>query len=222
MIIHRIANEPLEIEVDSLICVNLDKLDLHRAMLNDCDLQDSSLKYTNLRGADLSSANLLGADLTGAYLMVASLDHANLKNTILKNAKLNGATLISADLSGADLTGSDVWNADFRGANLSDAKINCLRINDAMFEGAVYNKETIWPEGFNYNDIGAVLAVEENGGLTNEIAQKKYVVKIYKRIKGEIRPFKRHFKMKKYGLNYFEILGTDETSKLFKKNKKIQ
>ncbi|AGK54062.1 pentapeptide repeat-containing protein [Bacillus sp. 1NLA3E] len=228
MFIQRIANEPLEIEVESLRAAILDGLDLHRVMLNEYDLRGTSFRYTNLRGADLSSANLYGCDLTGAYLMVAILERVNLKGANLRNAKLNGADLISSDLSGADLTEADIWKADFSGANLSNANMSCLRINEANFKGAFYNKNTKWPEGFNPERIGAILTVQEDMGITIKIRQED-IPNILK-VKGNLSPLKlpSGFKKAKLELDDSRILEFEDISKLFKvinkmfNNEKIQ
>ncbi|MFF2883978.1 pentapeptide repeat-containing protein [Bacillus toyonensis] len=243
MLIQRIANDPLKIEVESLRAAKLDRLDWQRVILNGYDLTDTSFRYTNLRGADLSSANLSGSDLTGSYLMVAVLEKVNLKGAILRNAKLNGADLISADLSGANLSEADVWKADFSGANLSNANMSCLRINEATFEGALYDKNTIWPEGFNPEEIGAILTVQENNVTTIEIRQEdnsitiktrqednvititmrqEDILKILKR-NGNLSSLKlpNNFKKAKLELNDSRILEFEDTSKLFKEMYKI-
>ena len=54
--------------------------------------------------------------------------------TIEPEASLRDANLSGADLSGADLNRANLSNADLREANLS---------------GAVWNDETVFPEGFD-------------------------------------------------------------------------
>lgn len=97
------------------------------------------LNAVNLQGANLSGANLphhaLGGDLSGANLSGVNLDVADLKRTNLTGANLSGARLTWAILSGANLT-----NADLTGANL---------------DKAMYDKNTIWPAGFDPEAAGA-------------------------------------------------------------------
>ena len=48
-----------------------------------------------------------------------------------------------ANLSSADLEGADLWRANLRGADLSKADLS-----GAYLRGAVWNDETVFPEGF--------------------------------------------------------------------------
>ena len=57
--------------------------------------------------------------------------------TVEADANLRDANLSGADLSGADLSGADLSEADLTDANLS---------------GAVWNDETVFPEGFEIPD----------------------------------------------------------------------
>lgn len=97
------------------------------------------LNAVNLQGANLSGANLphhaLGGDLSGANLSGVNLDVADLKRTNLTGANLSGARLTWAILSGANLT-----DADLTGTNLNKA---------------MYDKNTIWPAGFDPEAAGA-------------------------------------------------------------------
>ncbi|MCL4301923.1 MAG: pentapeptide repeat-containing protein [Anaerolineae bacterium] len=97
------------------------------------------LNAVNLQGANLSGANLphhaLGGDLSGANLSGVNLDVADLKWTNFTGANLSGARLTWAILSGANLT-----DADLTGTNLNKA---------------MYDKNTIWPAGFDPEAAGA-------------------------------------------------------------------
>ena len=57
---------------------------------------------------------------------------------IRPNADLSKAKLRKANLSKANLNSADLSKADLRGTNLSDADLS----------GAVWNDETVFPEGF--------------------------------------------------------------------------
>jgi uncharacterized protein YjbI with pentapeptide repeats len=64
--------------------------------------------------------------------------------------ELPGANLRDANLRGADLN-----EANLRGAYLSGAYLSI-----AILEGAAYNKETVWPTGFDPEAEGAVFVDE--------------------------------------------------------------
>ena len=63
--------------------------------------------------------------------------------TIEPRADLEGANLRGAYLNGADLSGADLRDAELSKANLSGANLN-----NANLSGAVWNDETVFPEGF--------------------------------------------------------------------------
>ena len=117
-------------------------LNLHKLWLNDdpkgrcASLPDANLSYANLWNANLSNADLEGADLEGADLRGADLQDADLRNADLRNADLRGADLSDADLSGAILSG-------------------------AILSGATFNKETVFPDGFDPVSCGMKLVEEK-------------------------------------------------------------
>ena len=87
----------------------------------------------NLSSADLRQANLVGADLKRANLSKADLSKANLRGAYQRGTNLN-----SADLGGADLT-------------------------DANLSGAVWNNETVFPEGFEIPEMSGTLDWQDGG-----------------------------------------------------------
>jgi hypothetical protein len=105
-----------------------------------------------LRGADLRGAYLRGAYLRGADLRGADLTGANLTEADLTEAYLRGVDLYGADLRGADLRGADLRGADLTGANLTGADLTEADLYVSRLDGAIVNKFTIWPDGFNPPD----------------------------------------------------------------------
>jgi hypothetical protein len=111
-------------------------LDAARIANNEGWLQDGSFKgerltYVNLKGAGLWKANLEGANLRFANLERADIGKANLKGV---------------DLQGANLKGAFLLKANFTRANLKFANL----------EGAIYDKNTNWPDSFDPKEKGAI------------------------------------------------------------------
>ena len=125
------------------------------------DLQGYNLKNMNLKEANLTNVNFTGADLSGANIKEALVistvfenadcSKANMKELEFLNNNLRGCKLNGTILKEADLTGVDLSKADLSGANLSEATM----VN-ANLEGAVYDKYTLFPPGFNPGSHGAV------------------------------------------------------------------
>jgi uncharacterized protein YjbI with pentapeptide repeats len=150
---------------------NLNGADLHLvnlsgACLVDAHLDEANLKSANLSGTDFSRAYMKGADLSKAVCVRTKLEnvqlaggklHAtNLRNASLAQADLGGADLLGATFVGANLAGANFKGAALRGANLRNARLENadLRVVDSLkdtnLKGASFNKQTIWPAGFNY------------------------------------------------------------------------
>ena len=146
---------------------NLKKTNLRRAQLNKTNLREA-----NLKGADLREASLVETNLIGAILL-----DANLSGTNLQKAKYNddtkwpedfdyqscGAYFIGpkTDLKHVDLRTSDLRNMNLCDADLSDANLCGSNLRYANLEGTnltrtLYDRETKWPEGFDYQNSGAI------------------------------------------------------------------
>ena len=126
-------------------------------------------EYTVEPDANLSKANLEGALYTDGTKFPEGFDpvdsgmhwvglNANLEDADLRNVRLNGANLSKASLTdayleGAELSGANLYRAyliraDLRGTNLSGADLSEADLTDANLSGAVWNDETVFPEGF--------------------------------------------------------------------------
>jgi uncharacterized protein YjbI with pentapeptide repeats len=99
-------------------------------------------------GLSLQGVDLTEAVLDGVWLEEAQLSDARLRAASLCGARLNGASLCRVVLDSADLSDAELEGADLSGASL----------DGAMLSGARYSMSTRWPEGFDPQDEGAVLA----------------------------------------------------------------
>lgn len=100
-------------------------------------LLHATLTNARMSGADLGRARLIGADLSGADLSKADLIGANLCKANLSGTNLSEARLIFSYLMGANLSRANLSNADLREAK--------------------YDQKTIWPDGFDPKEAGAIL-----------------------------------------------------------------
>lgn len=153
----------------------LDDVNLSKATLIKTLFQEASLQRADLRGADLWGARLDGADLRGSDLREANLKDAHFDGTNLAGANLEGQDLSvlwglsNSSFKGANLRGlkgglhvtvtkCDFRKADVRGAWLAGPGTGYFSTCD--FRGAVYDKDTRWPKGFDVAGAGAVLVGE--------------------------------------------------------------
>lgn len=143
---------------------DLSQVNFEEANLSSCDLRESDFTYSNLQGADLSEACLAHALLYDATLANANLSNADLRNAVLSGvdltqAQLSGANFSQADLSGVDLREVDLRNTTMTQADLSDADLRGVDLQETDLTGAILvsakcNKETLWPEGLEPDDVG--------------------------------------------------------------------
>ena len=84
-------------------------------------------------------------------LVGASLGHANLQGARLSHANLQGAKLMRAKLQAADLMRAKLQGANLAHANLEEADLTL----------ALYNDDTVWPDGFDSKAAGAINEDEE-------------------------------------------------------------
>jgi uncharacterized protein YjbI with pentapeptide repeats len=124
-------------------------------------MEGFDLFLRDLSGQNLAKANLKGANLSEANLSGANLENADLSRARLNVAKLSKAILIGADLSDAYLFRANLKGADLSGANLSGASLDLVNFTGAVLDGANlssarYGSETRWPNGFDYQHIGAI------------------------------------------------------------------
>ena len=124
---------------------------IRRPNLAGTNQENADLRLFNLSFADLSGANLSYAKLSGA-----SLAKATLANASLFDADLRGADLSYADLRGATLDGADVYGANLAGADLRGAylRVNKGNLYSTLLRGAIYNRSTIFPTFYDYENSG--------------------------------------------------------------------
>ena len=118
------------------------------------------LLYTKTRPPDLHAAQLCYARLEGANLAQVNLAGADLRQANLTRACLQRAGLQSADLRRTLLAGSDLRDADMRGARLQGADFSCAQLYNADLREALYDNTTVWPDGFDPRESGAVLTMD--------------------------------------------------------------
>ncbi len=137
--------------------INLVRANLKNAELWGVNLNNSTLTGANLQQAILPGANLQKVNFIGANLHKAQLVNANLSGANLISATLTQANFRTTNLQKTSFVASNLQGAIFCQANLSGATLTGAILVDAELEGAVYNEHTVWPEGFDPNDAGAIL-----------------------------------------------------------------
>ncbi|MEO1133116.1 MAG: pentapeptide repeat-containing protein [Cyanobacteria bacterium J06639_1] len=103
-----------------------------------------NLEHKLLARAVLVKANLRGADLRNTTFIRADLSGACLRQALMHHAILDEAILWKADLSQAHLRGTS-----FRRAILAGADLRSKHLWRSQLEGAYYDANTLFPQGFD-------------------------------------------------------------------------
>ena len=115
----------------SFAAVQLEALEVERALLNDTDFRRAIIKRFSATGAVLRHA-----DFRHAVVHKADLSHADAEGANFRWSSLRAVRFTNANLKAADFTAATLENVDFT--------------------GAVYDEKTVWPPGFNPKRQGAV------------------------------------------------------------------
>ncbi len=122
-------------------------------------------------GLQFERARLMEAELQGAYLQNANLREANLQRANLRETNLQGADMVLANLREADLQGANLQNTNFQGADLRGASLHGVKLEEVKnleevkMKGAIYDKETTFPKGFDLKAHG----MKFDDGLPKEL-----------------------------------------------------
>lgn len=139
-----------EIEIFSLISVNLRGAKLRGVDLSTTNLSEANLSEAILSEANLIRANLRGADLQGANLIRANLQGAYLQRANLIEAYLQGANLIGANLQGADLSKANLIGAKLKVTKLRRTKLRRAKLNVTNLRGADLTGATLLQSQYDY------------------------------------------------------------------------
>ena len=119
-------------------------------VIRNAQLAGRELELISFDGSDLQGSDFSGADLYGAILSDSNFDSCLFVQADLRSAFMFRVSFRNADMRGArfsldQMGGALVLSAvDFSNANLDEAD----------FTGALYDSDTVFPNGFNPEERG--------------------------------------------------------------------
>lgn len=135
------------------------------------NLKNANLKNVKFDGADMENTNFQGAILEGAFFWNGNFKNsdftsADMKNAIVSKANFEGANFSDADLSVIIFNNTILKNANLTNANLEhcyfkNANLKGANLKDAKFKETIYNRNTIFPDGFEPEKFGLLKAEEQ-------------------------------------------------------------
>jgi hypothetical protein len=162
-----------------LLFASLEKANLKKTNLAEASLGGANLANANLEGAYLQKAILSGAVLTGAKVQGANLECADLKGANLERADLRAAVLDNANLEGAKLgtlqgNATESKKISLRGSILTGADLSQLKDPKKLdLTGAIYNEETVRPDGYSPEQLSSVLKMEPEASPLKSLTVQK-------------------------------------------------
>ncbi|HAE2269894.1 TPA_asm: pentapeptide repeat-containing protein [Salmonella enterica subsp. salamae serovar 60:g,m,t:z6] len=150
------TNKFLGINATTLAGYDFSGMDLHRAMLNGFCLYKAIFKDAHLRNVCIEHTSAKYATFYNAALMNAFLDNSDLRGGDFRKSRPIGTHFESSVLSNSNFNGADVWHANFSNANLCGANLLFERYDGINISGVLFNKKTLWPEGFDPILNGAI------------------------------------------------------------------
>lgn len=130
------------------------KKQLHRALLESITHQNSNFSGSDLRGAFISKSDLTGSDFSDSNLAAAFLDRSKLDRSNFFGALLRYTDFSMAHLVQANFTQADLYGCNFVGSNLCGAIVLGMNLEQADLHDAIYDIQTVWPEGFKPAEFG--------------------------------------------------------------------
>lgn len=209
----------------------LNRANLAGSLLDKADLSGADMRYTDLHGAwinlgmlvgatlhdaDLSGASLIGADLTGANLNRASLAGANLVGAVLRGVDLRGADLRDAELiATAELLDRKNLDDDEL-TRLSEAQWNKLALGNAILDGARYDNQTLWPEGFTPPSSMIYQSEDDENSMTyalepGHVAERRLTISGTQTVANLVIPLTRAFMARNPDF-YFDFVISDSAA----------
>jgi uncharacterized protein YjbI with pentapeptide repeats len=108
-------------------------------------LENATAVGVSAQGANFITLKMAGADFSDADLRNARFQFSSLHGVLLRNANLEGASFCETDLTGSHL----------EDANLRKVSFVSTKLDDVNLEGAVFDRWTAWPAGFDPIRAGA-------------------------------------------------------------------
>lgn len=150
------TGESIELNLDTLNQADFRGVSFHRVMFDGLDLEGADFSRASLRnvgfvGANISRVKMVGAKLMNSYFMKA----------IARGSDFTSAIAIGADFSAGDFSGAKLYDLDVRFSNWEKTNLHGadVRVRNAMsasWWGAAYDKNTVWPSGFDPEAAGAI------------------------------------------------------------------
>ncbi|WP_321494331.1 pentapeptide repeat-containing protein [uncultured Desulfobacter sp.] len=150
-ILYRRKNRKLPILLEGANFEELDlsKIDLKNAHLNDASFCRCTLKQTMFMNAALRNTKFDGADLSGAKFTAADIQNARFTSVLAKGVDFTFAKLMYTDFHEADVTGANFDRADLLRAVFHAADLTKSTLKHANIKAITLTESRLYGTRFN-------------------------------------------------------------------------
>lgn len=134
------------------------------------DYRSERLRVGSLENIDASGVAAQRASFVALRMAAANFSSADLEHARFQFLNLDRALFRGANLQGASFCEADLSNADFANANLRRASFLSVKLDGVRLDGAVFDSETAWPEGFDPLKAGGRMDGDPAKGIKRAIA----------------------------------------------------
>ena len=150
----------MHIDADTPQGVCFDGMHLHSMLGAGLKFDRATFVSCFLWGAYMFDAEAMNVNFSNAVLGQFNLRGSKVCGSIFRNCDMTVGYFEGADFSGADLSGAKMLDTHFENCNLCGAIMLGEEIEGAIFTGAKFDMHTVWPEGFNPLEHGAIEVVD--------------------------------------------------------------
>ncbi len=182
-----------------LICEDSDWTDVNMegVYIKNSKLKNSKFNNTNMNRVELHDSDLSGSQFNGVQAKQGRFSHSNFYNVTMKDSEFPQANFQKADFKWVTIKNSNFNNANFLGADLS----NVWSIDeDSIFQGAIYDRDTKFPSGFDPESKG-MIKLKEGGDMS---VLEGDIKRVFSRV--TIKPYKEEYP---YSLSNADYSGSD-------------
>jgi uncharacterized protein YjbI with pentapeptide repeats len=154
----------------SLISSLLEEADLRNADMREARIQNTSFTDAKITGVQWTGAifdrntkwpqgfNHLAAGMIGPWINMSgqNLISRDLSGLDLMGVNFSGSNLRGANLASSLLEEADLRNADMREARIQNTSFTDAKITGVQWTGAIFDRNTKWPQGFNHLAAGMI------------------------------------------------------------------
>ena len=152
---HQVTDMIIDADTPEGVC--FDGMYMHALLGFGLKFNRASFVSCFLGGAFMRRAEVMHADFTNAVISELQLTNAKVCSSIFRNCDMTVGHFEGADFTGADFSGAKMLDTHFENCNLRGAIMLGTEIESAIFTGAKFDRHTVWPEGFNPLEHGAIL-----------------------------------------------------------------